>query len=300
MVDALRHKTVAVAVIYDPLSEKFLLWHNKRWNGYAFPMKHCAPGNDDDAMRAAIAAVQEREFPLSLPRAQAQPIDRVGECRFSDGVHQYTYYDYHVYAIDPGTSIRLGPADIDLRQLTYDELIAASSVTDSTKSIARALVEDRRIAAAVISRDGNRGREFLLVYNKNYQYFLPATRMKTDTLAVNAALQAVRDDLGYDGSAECGQMLVVDVVQPSRRFGAHQGQFHFHLCHVDFPEIDLNVHGNGLEQSLNVMQAAWSAGKPAPAAAHYWGWFTEDEMRQRADMSPSLALVLNTALQLAE
>lgn len=296
MGNALRLKTVGVAVIYDEPSGKFLLLHNKRWNGFAFPMKHFDPEQGGDPKAAALRAVQEREFPLTWPKAQAHPLDRIGEWLFSEGVHGATRYDYHVYGIDPGAPLDTSDPNPDLRYCTYDELIASPSVTYSTQTIARALVEDRRVAAAVITRRSSRGLEFLLVHNLNYQYFFPAVRMKANMFPAQAAVEAVQTDLGYTGPVQVGEAKLVEALQSSGRFGGREGRFHFHLCPVTLPGVDLAAPGNALEQAIQAAQSSLSDTRPTPSKPG-WGWFNADDLRGRNDLSPSIPLVLATLLQ---
>lgn len=301
MSETFRHRSVAVAVIYDQPSQKFLLWHNKRWHGYAFPMKHFEPTAGVDPAQVALNALDAREIQLNLPNATSTPIDRHGECEFSEGVRQFTYYDYHVFGIDPGPGIASASLHPDLRWFAFDDLVAAPNVTWSTKSVARSLVEDRKVAVAVIARPMPTGTEFLLVYNRNHGYFFPATRMKTDTLPGQAVVQAVRNDLAYDGEIQVVDQSEVPDLQQSQRFGPRTGRFHFHLCLVRFSDdVDLGAPGNALEQSVSTLQAAL-AGRGVPAsAAPYWGWFSESDLRIRTDMSQSVELVLATVLQLVE
>lgn len=283
------------------IAETFLLWHNQRWHGYAFPMKHFEPAAGVDPAQVVLSALDGREIPLDLPNATSSPLDRHGECEFSEGVHEHTYYDYHVFGIDPGQPIASGSLHPDLRWFTFDELVAAPNVTSSTKAVARSLVEDRKVAVAVIPRTMPTGPEFLLVYNQNYGYFFPATRMKTDTLPAQAVVQALRNDLAYNGEIKIVDQAEVPSLQQSYRFRPRRGRFHFHLCLITFPdEVDLSAPGNALEESVNGLQAALAGrGAPAPPAP-YWGWFTADELRTRTDMSRSVETVLATVLQLVE
>lgn len=295
MSDSLRHRNVAVAIIYDQPAEGFLLWQNKRWNGYAFPMKHFEqPGIDPGSV--ARQAVSGPEFPLNLADATVSPLDRFGECEFSEGARQYTYYDYYIYGIDHATLP--GSLNPELRWFTYDQLQAASNVTWSTQSITRALVEDRRVAVALISRLGRRGREFLLVWSKNHEYFFPATRLRA-SLPEQAALQAVRVDLGYDGRIEVVDQAEVSDVQASHRFGPRQGRFHFHLCLLKLADDEL-LAGSPLEQLLNAVQAEVASRAASAPPQPYWGWFTESDLRMSPVVSPSVQSVLATVLQLAE
>src|SRR5579863_796186 len=234
----LDHKNVAVAVIYDKASDKFLLWHNKRWHGYAFPMKKFDPDAGDDPGRAAVAALRDWDMELNLSQVSASPLDRVVEVLFSDGTHRTTVYDYHVYGVDVGEAPMPISQHPDFRPFTFDELLTAVNVTSSTQAIARALVENRKVAVTVITRDAPRGREFLLVKNREGQYFFPASRMKDKAIPTIAACYAVAADLGYDAEIEVARQAEVPAVQESMRFGARLVQFYYHPCLVRFPGVD--------------------------------------------------------------
>lgn len=297
MSEPLRHKTVAVAVIYDAPSDKFLLWQNKRWGGYAFPMKHIEAGGDPAA--AALAAIRDRQLPIHWPQATAAPLDRFGEARCSEGVQQLTYYDYHLFAIDPGAPLPSPPLDPDLALVTYEELLSKPSVTASTQSIARALVERRRVVSVVIGRRGRGGPEVLLVFNQNYEYFLPSARMRTELQAQQVVPGIVRTDLGYAGPIAIGDPRIVDGQQSSPRFGSRLGNFVFHLFPVTLPGVDLNKPANALEQALNGVHPPILS-RPGAPAKPWWEWITVDGLRHRSDVAPSMKLILETLLQMIE
>ena len=292
MSDSLQYKSVAVAVIYDASTDKFLLWHNKRWRGYAFPMKKFDPQAGGDPGQAALAALADWDMPLDVSQATASPIDRIIDVSLSDATRRVTIYDQHVYTVNLG---RLpSPDDLhpDFRYFTFDELLKAINVTASTQTIAQALVENRKVAVAVIPRTTPRGQEFLLVKNRLGEYFFPSARMKTSAIPAVAIANAVVADLGYEAGIDVPRQAEVPAVQESTRFGARLVQFYFHPCLVQFPGVDLNAPGNPLETSLEAAAAATGTNA-------YAGWFTESELRNRPDMSPSVAVVLNTVLQIS-
>jgi hypothetical protein len=297
MSESLRHKVVAVAVIYDKRTDKFLLSYNKRWHGYAFPMKHIEPGTDPAA--TAVAAIRDPEFPIRWPQAAATPLDRFGEFRHSEGAHKDTYYDYRLFAIDPGAPLPDAPLDSGLALLTYEQLQMTPSVTASTQAIAKALVERRRVVSTVISRVGRGGPEVLLVLNQHHEYFLPSARMRTELEAAQVTPGIVLDDLGYSGPTEIGDVRVVDARQPSPRFGGRSGAFHFHLFGMKLPGVDLTRPANALEQALDEIHPPPLVHANAPTKP-WWDWFTAEGLRTRSDVSPSMKLILETLLQMLE
>src|SRR4051794_32253332 len=119
MKEKLRQRTVAVAVIYDKNSDSYLLWNNKRWRGYAFPMKHFEPTKDVDPSVVALEAINERGCPLSLPNATASPLDLQHHVEKSTSVGKLTGYEYHVTGINPGQPMSTISGDPDLRWFNY-------------------------------------------------------------------------------------------------------------------------------------------------------------------------------------
>jgi hypothetical protein len=297
MSDELRHMTVAVAVVYDK-QHGFLLWNNKRWGGYAFPMKHLEPA--DDLAQAALSAIDDRDFPLSLPKAAASPLECTGAFGRSDAVKEDTYYDYHVFEIDPGRRLEPAELDPDLRFFTYEQLQAAVNVTWSTRVIATSLVEFQEVVVAVICRNCGSGAEFLLVHNRNYGYFFPAVRRKTHSALEEMAVLAVRFDTSYEREITAKYCREVTNIHASTRFGPRQRQYRFYLCKVTCAGVDLCQPGNALQQSLLALQAAKVAAGQTLGERGYWSWFTVEEMKQRPDMSQDVAAVLPAVVECAE
>src|SRR5262245_24332061 len=100
MSNSLRHRSIAVAVIHDAVSDRYLLWRNKRWRGYALPMNDFEPDANVDPAKMALAAIDRRDLPLKLPNAAAYALDRHGELEWSESAGEVTYYDYHIFAIE--------------------------------------------------------------------------------------------------------------------------------------------------------------------------------------------------------
>ncbi len=293
----LRHKTVAVAVIHDPESG-FLLWNNKRWNGYAFPMRHLEAG--DDPAEAALQAIEDRDFPTSLPGASARPLECTGAFGYSQGAREETYYDYHVVQIHPREPLLPDSLHPDLRFFTYPDLQASSCVTWSTRVIATSLVEYQEVVVGLICRSTSAGAEFLLVYKPGHGYFFPAVRRKTHSSLEEMAGHAVFLDAAYAGDTGAKYLREVLDVHPSNRFGLNRRRYRFYLCLMDFPGLDLTQSGNALEQSLTALQSAKGDQGRKSGARGYWNWFTPDELRDQAEMSPQVAVLLNAVAEAGE
>jgi ryanodine receptor 2 len=297
MSEELRHKTVAVAVIYDK-EHGFLLWNNKRWGGYAFPMRHLEPG--DDPAQAALTALSDPDFPLSLPNATASPIECSGAFGFSEGAKQDTYYDYHVIEIRPARPLDPATLDPELRFFRYENLQAATNVTWSTRVIATSLVEAQEVVVAVICRRGPSGVEFLLVHNRSYGYFFPAIRRKTHSPLEDMAVQAVRFDTSYGGPLAAKFCREVANIHPSTRFGARERRYRFYLCCVMLEEANPAEPGNALAKALDDLQAAKKNAGQQFGERGYWGWFTLDELHRHPGLSSDVADLLPAVAEAGE
>lgn len=291
----IRRREVAVAVVFDPASQSFLLCHNSRWHGYAFPMKHLEPDGAETNGDAALQALDEWRVSLDVAHAKASALDHLVECLFSEATRQYTLYDYHVFEIELGAPV--GPAlHPDLRWFTYQQLQDAVNVTSSTKEIVLSFVEDRRVAVGVLTRPGGSGREYLVVRNPNYGYFFPSTRIKTAAHPAEAMIEAVRLDLGYEDDLDVvAQGDEVPALEESKRFGIGQRRFHYHLGVLETPGMDLATPGNSLEQAVAKLTA-----QSAPPLERYTRWLNEDELQSGAELSPSMSVVLPAVVQLVE
>lgn len=293
----LRHKIVAVAVLYDE-QRGFLLWNNRRWNGYAFPMRHIDKGMDPK--QAALSTLDPREFPMILEGASVEPLECTGAFGISDAMNEETYYDYFIFDVKLKAPLDPNKMDPDLRFFSYEELQAAPNVTWSTQAIARSLVEFQEVVSVVIYRKGKNSIEFLLIFNRNYHYFFPTIRYKTNASPEKIAIQAIQLDIGYDGDVQtvyCGEVCNI---HKSSRYGVRDRDCRFHICCAKFPGIQLTESGNELEKSIQSMQAAREKENESFGDSGYWKWFTVEEMRQRADMSPDIDWLLPKAIQIAE
>ena len=215
----------------------------------------------------------------------------MGDCHYSVGVREYTFYDYHLFGVGL-VNIQESALHPDLRFFSFQQLQDAPNVTSSTKRIAEWLVGDRDVVVGVVTRLSTQGREFLLTYTPEHQYFFPSTRLRHDAYPAEEVVRVVQSDLGYEGAIEIVDQVQVDALQESTRFGQLETRFHFHLCLLNLPGTTLAEPGNPLEQSLAGVVSAMAEKRAEAAEPTYWRWCTEEEMRTRGDMSPSLASVI--------
>jgi hypothetical protein len=288
-----RFKTVSVGVIHDA-KLGFLLIYNPNWDQYTFLMKKPKPG--EDLSQVALVALAE-DSPLRFPEAATHRLDQVGTHRKSESVQQDTTYDFHVFELEPGP-VREGlVANPNAKFFKYPNLLDDASVSQTTKDVAQAIMERQVAAIAVVSRKKGNTREYLLVDKPRYGYVFPVVRRKQSEAAESLAVRAVHEDTSYDGPLRATWFQEVSDVHDSQRFGGSRRRFTFQVCSVDVTDIDLNVGGNPLEQALEeVQQKKVDAGKPIRARG-YWDWFTEDEMRNDPEISPTMETVLTTALE---
>lgn len=251
-----------MAVLYDK-QRGFLLWNNARWGGYAFPMKQMGEG--DDPVQTALQAVNDRDFPLELPNASGDFIERIAADDRSLGTKQKTYYHYYLVEIDPGTEVKpqsLGP---DLKFMDYEEITSAINVTWSTETIVESL-KRQEVAVALMFRHVQDELEFLLV-RKPRGYFFPAVRRRGESSAEEMAVEAVRVDTGYPGPVNAEFKREATLVHESTRFGLTERRYIYYLCKTD-AQID-----NGT-------------------------WFTVDDIKNRPDVSPDAKALLPTAIEI--
>lgn len=291
---SLRNLSVVVAVVHDE-QKRFLVCFNERWHGYVFPMKKARPGMD-----LALLAVEALQSGLgwTLRDASATPLEYVGLYGYSHGVDEDTYYDYHVFEVDPGLDLsRVNFGDMAVF-LAYDELVQLPGVTWPAKDIARSLVEDQDVILAVISREvkskgGGSENEFLMIRKTRYHgFFFPVIRWKTEADWEQMAVAAVQSDTGYTGQIEATWRRDVEHQQYSPRYERNR-RFAFHVCKIELPDVDLQVPGNPLEAALEAVV-------PDNGDPEYWGWFTEEQLRNPKNMSPTVEAVRLTVIQCAE
>lgn len=287
--DQLRHKTVAVAIIYDP-QHGFLLWNNKRWGGYAFPMKHME--DIDNPVQTGLRAVNEPDFPLALTGASGVLVERTAELERSNATGQKTKYRYYLVEVYPGTTLDKSALHPDFAFVHHNEIADGSNFTWSTLRIVESL-KLQEVAVSLIWRRVGDKPEFLLVW-KPRGYFFASVRLTPETATEDNAKRAVRLDTAYTGDVEAECVAKVSHVHESKRFGIGERTYFYYVCETTFPGVNLSQTGNALEESLDAFGAAQaSAGRDAGDRG-YWSWFTRGELEERGDISPDIQSLLPT------
>lgn len=292
----LRHKTVAVGVIYDQERKEFLLFHNPKWDKFAFCMKK--PTSGLDPAEVALVALDEDSH-VGFPDASARPLATVGAVGVSGSVGEETYYDYHVFEVRPGAADG-APDPGQARYYTYNQLQAAEEVSWSTKEIARSLVEFQEASVAVITRRIDGERHFLLVDNPSYGYFLPSARRKTQSPPEMMAENAARWDLAYEGEIRARWCKEVSDIHVSTRFGNNQREFRFHLCPTHFPGVDLAADGNPVQTAVDAFGDARREAGQALGSRGYWGWFAEADLSTDPEVSKTLDAIVKDVVHCAD
>jgi hypothetical protein len=295
MAKAVRYVTVAVGMVLDP-ERGFLLFHNDRWNGFAFPMKQCQPGEvSEQVARAALAEVS----PLVFVNPVVEPLRVMGTFGYSGATGEDTYYHYHVYQLDPAPYRGAPAIDPTARFFTEPQLRDSPEVTWSTKEIVDDVLGFQEVCLGEITRDGGQGREVLLTYHPGYGYFPPARRRTTAAPPEETAVAGVREETGYQGPCQAKWLAEACDEHPSTRYGLRMRRFQLHICGVRLHEVDLRAAGNPLEAALDATAAAKAEAGVVFGGRGYWGWFTEQQIRTDPDVSPTMGAVLLEVLRCA-
>ena len=97
---AVRHPTVAVV---QGDQQTFFLCFNKRWRGYAFPIRKPRRGEMlADVAREAFADDYLQQLPAG---ADGKPLEFVAAYGVSQNVGEESYYDCHVFEVEPGPGL---------------------------------------------------------------------------------------------------------------------------------------------------------------------------------------------------
>ena len=284
-----KHVDVVVALVNDE-HHRFFVCFNSRWGQYGFPMTKARQGVPAD--ESAIQALRDHVPPSVLkPDAvpTAQPLECLGAYGPSFGAGEDTYYDYHVFAVDPGQDLPGGAFAAWCGFLEYESLRHSPVVTWSTKEITQALVEYQEAVVSVITRPGPSGKQFLLVEKPSHGgLFFPVARLKADANPDDVAKEALISNTGWLGPAEVIGASEAEIRQFNPRYDRER-TFQFHLRAVGFPsDVDLTAMDSELESAM-------------ASSGVRWGWLTENELLSgdSHSLSPAVELVRNQVIQVA-
>ncbi|HVA51052.1 MAG TPA: hypothetical protein VNH11_32225 [Pirellulales bacterium] len=252
---SLRAVSVVVAVTHNQAGW-FFVSYNDRWSADTFPMRKPRPGEKLEDV--AVQAFLDHGPPVA-PRVK-QPLMVVAAYDTSDGTSEPTYYRYHVFEVELGRPLPSADPAGAYHFLSLPDLLTSPTVSWSAKEIARALVDPsyvQRAAVAIVCRRGPVGREFLVVPNAGYgDVFFPAARPRFEELPEQAAERALRDDTGYDGRVQSTLESEAELRQFSQRYQVDR-DYHFYLCKVSLPGVDLRASGNALEAKVKAFGMPW-------------------------------------------
>src|SRR5262245_22146908 len=103
-----RTQRVAVAVVFDPRRQKFLVVFNPRWGGYSFPQRRFRRDGAYDALREREYAVHDARQallndlgPTLGEAAEAHWMDRIQVPGLSGGSGKQTLYVYDIVTLVP-------------------------------------------------------------------------------------------------------------------------------------------------------------------------------------------------------
>ena len=215
------HVEVAAALVTDQ-NQHVLLTLSENWGAFTLPMtrRHRSVQRNEQPARAALrAAVEALGVPVRLvdegPRRLLGPL--LSERQLVDKI-----YTYNVYHVEPHPDFA---ERLQIRQphLWLSPHLILSGVyqptSESARFILRGVLDDFEIPARVqhtsvliIQRDDpERGRQFLLRWNPDWGYALPAKRWAPSdsgksgdlaSAALTAAERVVREELGLDPATD--------------------------------------------------------------------------------------------------
>jgi len=260
-----RTRRVVVAVVYDRDRDRFLLAYNPRWPGYTFPTRPWPAQVVYDPLeerrlceQTACQALREDLGPTLGEVAEAHWMDRLEVTGVSGRTGQSVRYVYDVvtaqlvHPLPPET-----PAGRFV-YLTAQEILQADPrhpahvervLSWTTWTVLARLLEDQQAAVAVVCRQTDGGREYLMTLSRHGRFFFPAKRMGDEVPAERLIVYEFKLDADYTGKIVVEPELVVRMEQQTRHLG--QRRYTFHLCRTLFPDEDLNLPGNRLEAALD-------------------------------------------------
>ncbi len=168
-----RTQRVAVAVVFDPRRQKFLVVFNPRWGGYTFPQRRFSRDGAHDPLREREYAIHDARQALlnalgpTLGEAtEAHWMDRIQVHGVSGQTGQQTVYVYDIVALVPANPLPDGVfggpfgflSAMEIRDSDPDEPGSnARMVTWTTWQVLTKLLDHQQAAVAVVSRE-NEGR----------------------------------------------------------------------------------------------------------------------------------------------
>jgi hypothetical protein len=290
-----RKQHAVVAVVYDPDHRKFLVGFNSRWGGYTFPLrrKRVSPTFDplkdrDNAITDARQAVMaDLNLSEDLIR-EAHWMDRIRVKGVSGRTKEPTVYTYDIVTVLLNDSLPEGVFAGATGFLSADEIRDSDPetpgpnrrmVTWTTVQVLTRLLDHQQAAVAIVSRERNGVREYLMTRNR-YGWFFPATRMGDEVPSERLVVAEFNQKAKYLGRIVPDPVgHEVEMEQDTAHLGPRNYTFQLHR--VRFPQEDLTLSGNRLEQALD-------------AAEIRFCWVSEGELT--AGTTPPFS---NTAIRLA-
>jgi hypothetical protein len=285
-----RTQRVVVAVVYDTKRQKFLVVFNPRWKGYSFPARRFRRSGASDPFRERDHAVQEARAallsdlgPTLGEAAEAHWMDRIEVPGVSGRTGEETLYRYEIVTLLPVNPVPDGPfagrfgflSEQEIRDSDPDELGPnARVVTWTTWQVLTRLLDAQKVAVAVVCREVNARREFLMTLNRHGKWFFPARRMDNPGTADQLVVYEFKIEADYLGRIDLTDGPTVEMEQNTPHLGPRT--YTFHLRKLSFAQEDLTLSGNRLEAAL------YKAGIP-------FRWVKESEMKPAAaDVSPTV------------
>ena len=202
---------VAVAVIMDEADQILWTW-NEEWGTFTLPMTKIRAGKEmvEPARCAAVRAAAEA---LGVPvQVGSKPWTVIAAMRVSDRDYVVKHYTYHIFRAEAHPDYA---AALCIRQphIWLAAHVALSGVFEplshSAREILYNLAKQRLISGRkqetcvlILARDQNGKREFLLRWNPNWGFALPAKRKAPEEDALAVAGRVASKELDLDPNTD--------------------------------------------------------------------------------------------------
>jgi 8-oxo-dGTP pyrophosphatase MutT (NUDIX family) len=199
---------VAVALVFDADNRPLWTW-NRRWGAFAWPMTKVRPY--ESARQAAERAGAEA---LGVPVRAGTRLPPRADLYVSDRDGTLKLYRYHVYRVQPHDRY----ADAARPAGAHLWLTAAEALTGDYRPLSGPCLElagqlqaegllpgrSQLTSTLVLSRGPVDSPCFLLRWNEDWGYALPAKRRRTGEDVLAVARRVAAEELGLDPAADRG------------------------------------------------------------------------------------------------
>ena len=248
-----RHVAVAVGVNENAPQQLAVAW-NSRWHGYAFPTRRFLPQVSQSrreeraqAVHVARAAFLNDFGPHHGTSVSGHWMDQIEVLATSARDGRRVRYLYEVVLVRPERPLPVGGFAERWGTLSREEILDSTShepgpqarlVTWTTHRVLQRLVESQHAAVALVGRENQGRREYLMTLNRELRYFFPARRMREDD--DSARIVAMEFTVGANlVGVQVGPSRVFDLVQHNALLGERNYRFHVHPVTLDDAQLQV-------------------------------------------------------------